>query len=171
MKIFSAKYTADYYYVKKLISVISFYNTGLILPLLTTACLIQRRNISQLILSGKNPILVKEIMSFEGLWEQVQQQRYYSTWHRFAKAGIYYWSSLNLSEFLFPTERHPASSTSLLYSLYHLFIPKDQVRNGDITALQDGLPEPLLVLHKKTFCFISLPFSSKFSIVNNKFSI
>lgn len=126
MKIFSAKYTADYYYVKKLISVISFYNTGLILPLLTTACLIQRRNISQLILSGKNPILVKEIMSFEGLWEQVQQQRYYSTLHRFAKAGIYYWSSLNLSEFLFPTERHPASSTSLLYSLYHLFIPKDQ---------------------------------------------
>lgn len=59
MKIFPAKYTADYYYVKKLISVISFYNTGLILPLLTTACLIQRRNISQLILSGKKPHIGK----------------------------------------------------------------------------------------------------------------
>lgn len=103
-------------------------------------------------------------------WEQVQQQRYYSTLHRFAKAGIYHWSSLNLSEFLFPTERHPVSSTPLLHSLYYLFIPKDQgfyveQWNGDITALQDGLPEPLQVLQKKTSCFISFPFSSKFSIV------
>lgn len=47
-----------YYYVKKLISIISFYNTGLILPLLTTACFIyrQRRNIFQLILSGEKHI-------------------------------------------------------------------------------------------------------------------